>query len=318
MLAEISKIKERFEGRDLLSIRDLAREEIEILFQVAYFLKETRRKGEKHHFLPGRKLAMIFEKPSTRTRVSFEVGMYELGGYPLFLSRQELQLGRGETIEDTARTLERYVDGIVARVFHQETLEELAKSARIPVINALSDREHPCQALGDFFTIWERDLLSNTLKFAFIGDGNNVCASLALLSAKLGVHFVHSCPVGYELPAEIWAVASKESSATGAKLEVVHSPEEGAKDADVIYTDVWVSMGQEEETDRRKKDFQRFQVNSSLLKLAKEKAVVMHCLPARRGEELTDEVIDGEHSIVFDQAENRLHIQKAILTLFIP
>lgn len=318
MLAEISKIKERFEGRDLLSIRDLAREEIEILFQVAYFLKEAKRKGEKHHLLPGRKLAMIFEKPSTRTRVSFEVGMYELGGYPLFLSRQELQLGRGETIGDTARTLERYVDGIVARVFHQETLEELAKSARIPVLNALSDREHPCQALGDFFTIWERDLLSSSLRFAFIGDGNNVCASLALLSAKLGIHFIHSCPVGYELPAEIWKVASEESSATGAKLEVVHSPEEGAKDADVIYTDVWVSMGQEEETERRKKDFQRFQVNSSLLKLAREKVVVMHCLPARRGEELTDEVIDGEHSIVFDQAENRLHIQKAILALFIP
>ena len=298
---EIKEIKGRFQGRDLLSISQLTKEEVLTLFEVAKLLKDMQKRGEPHPLLQGKAIALLFEKPSTRTRVSFEVGVYQLGAYPLFLSRQDLQLGRGETIADTARTLERYVDAIMARVFKQETLEELAKYADIPVINGLSDKEHPCQALGDFFTLWERGMLRGDMKFVFLGDGNNVCASLTLLSSLLGVNFLHICPPGYELPFAVSFSHSKDD----------------IKDADVIYTDVWVSMGQEEESEKRKRDFAPYQLNSSLLELAKPEAVVMHCLPARRGEEITDEVMDGPHSIIFDQAENRLHIQKAILALFV-
>lgn len=315
--SKIMELKKRFQGRDLLSISDLTKEEAFLLFEVAKLLKDMQKRGEPHPILQGKSIALLFEKPSTRTRVSFEVGTYQLGAYPLFLSRQDLQLGRGETIADTARTLERYVDAIMGRVFKQETLEELAKHAKIPVINGLSDKEHPCQALGDFFTLWEKGLLGKDKKFVFLGDGNNVCASLALLSAKLGMPFLHITPPGYELPSAIQETARKEAEENGVSFSLSYEPEEGIKGADVIYTDVWVSMGQEEETEKRKRDFRPYQLNSSLLRLAKPEAVVMHCLPARRGEEITDEVMDGPQSIIFDQAENRLHIQKAILALLV-
>lgn len=315
--SEITELKKRFQGRDLLSISDLTKEEVFLLFEVAKLLKDMQKRGEPHPILQGKSIALLFEKPSTRTRVSFEVGTYQLGAYPLFLSRQDLQLGRGETIADTARTLERYIDAIMGRVFKQETLEELAKHAKIPVINGLSDKEHPCQALGDFFTLWEKGILGKDKKFVFLGDGNNVCASLALLSAKLGVPFLHITPPGYELPPAIQETARKEAEENGVSFSLCYEPEDGIKGADVIYTDVWVSMGQEEETEKRKKDFRPYQLNSSLLRLAKPEAVVMHCLPARRGEEITDEVMDGPQSIIFDQAENRLHIQKAILALLV-
>lgn len=315
--SEIQELKKRFKGRDLLSISDLSREEVLILFQVAKLLKDMQKRGEPHPILQGKTIALLFEKPSTRTRVSFEVGAYQLGAYPLFLSRQDLQLGRGETIADTARTLERYVDAIMGRVFKQETLVELARFANIPVINGLSDKEHPCQALGDFFTLWERDRISKDSKFVFLGDGNNVCASLALISAKLGVPFCHITPPGYELPQDIQETARREAEENGVDFSICYEPEEGVKGADVIYTDVWVSMGQEEETEKRKNDFRPYQLNISLLQLAKPSVVVMHCLPARRGEEITDEVMDGPNSIIFDQAENRLHIQKAILALLV-
>ncbi|MGB9877636.1 MAG: ornithine carbamoyltransferase [bacterium] len=310
--SEIKEIKRRFQGRDLLSISDLVREEVYILFDVGRLLKDMLKRGEAHPLLAGKAIALLFEKPSTRTRVSFEVGVYQLGAYPLFLSRQDLQLGRGETIGDTARTLERYVDAIMARVFKQETLEELAKHANIPVINGLSDKEHPCQALGDFFTLWEKGKLNEKMKFVFLGDGNNVCASLALLSALLGVPFVHISPPGYELPESIQEEVKGKTSFLS-----TNDIREGIREADVIYTDVWVSMGQEEEAEKRRRDFAPYQLNSSVLSLAKRDVVVMHCLPARRGEEITDEVMDGPHSIIFDQAENRLHIQKAILALFV-
>lgn len=315
--SEIQKLKKSFKGRNLLSISDLAKEEVLVLFQVAKLLKDMQKKGEPHPLLRGKTIALLFEKPSTRTRVSFEVGVYQLGAYPLFLSRQDLQLGRGETIADTARTLERYVDAIMGRVFKQETLEELAKFANIPVINGLSDKEHPCQALGDFFTLWERNRIDEDLKFVFLGDGNNVCASLALLSAKLGVPFLHITPPGYELPHGVQVAVREEAEKNGVPFSICYEPEEGIRGADVIYTDVWVSMGQEEETEKRKNAFRPYQLNSSLLKLAKPDAMVMHCLPAKRGEEITDEVMDGTNSIIFDQAENRLHIQKAILALLV-
>ncbi len=315
--SDIKKIKKQFQGRDLLSISDLTKEEVVLLFEVAELLKGMQKEGKPHPLLEGKTIALLFEKPSTRTRVSFEVGTYQLGAYPLFLSYQDLQLGRGETIADTARTLERYVDAIMGRVFKQETLEELAQYANIPVINGLSDREHPCQALGDFFTLWEKGKMHKESKFVFLGDGNNVCASLALLSTKLGVPFTHISPPGYELPLKIQESARREAEENAISFSITHNPEEGIKDADVIYTDVWVSMGQEEEREKRKRDFLPYQLNSSLLSLAKSNVVVMHCLPARRGEEITDEVMDGPHSIIFDQAENRLHIQKAILALLV-
>jgi len=314
---EIKEIKKKFQGRDLLSITDLTKEEVFLLFELAALLKERQRKGEPQPILEGKTIALLFEKPSTRTRVSFEVGAHQLGAYPLFLSRQDLQLGRGETIADTAKTLERYVDAIMGRVFKQETLEELAAYANIPVINGLSDKEHPCQALGDFFTLWERQRINKSQKFVFLGDGNNVCASLALLSSKLGVPFLHISPPGYELPPSIQEQARQEAEINGATFSFTNDPKEGVKDATVLYTDVWVSMGQEAETEKRKRDFLPYQLNSSLLQLARTEAVVMHCLPARRGEEITDEVMDGPHSIIFDQAENRLHIQKAILSLLV-
>ena len=295
--------------KDLISISDLNRAEVEALFDTTYMLKT----GAIKKILYGKTLAMVFEKPSLRTRVTFEVGMNQLEGNAIYLSQADIKLGGRESVSDAARNLERWVDGIVARTFKHETVVELADNSGVPVINALSDLEHPCQALADFFTIMEKKQSVNGLKLAFVGDGNNVCNSLILLSAIMGAHFVVACPERYDPNRSIVEHAQQANRASGGKLEIVHDPEDAAKDADVIYTDVWVSMGDETETERRMKDFKGFQVNGKLLSRAKPDVIVMHCLPAKRGVEISDEVIDGPHSVVFDQAENRLHIQKAIL-----
>jgi len=305
-------------GRDLLTLQDYTREEIMFILETAKMLKQRYYSGERViPILKGKTLAMIFQKPSTRTRVSFEVAMLQLGGFVLYLSWNELQLGRGETIADTARVLSRYVDGIMARVYKQSDLEELAKYADIPIINGLSDLYHPCQALGDMLTIWEKKGRLKDLKIAWVGDGNNVANSLIIISTKLGLDIAVATPKGYEPPKHVIEWAYENARASGSKIVLTNDPSEAVKDADVIYTDVWVSMGQEKEREIRLKVFRPYQVNKELIKKAKENVIFMHCLPAHRGEEVTDEVIDGPWSVVWDQAENRLHAQKAILSLLL-
>ncbi|MCC6022508.1 MAG: ornithine carbamoyltransferase [Desulfurococcaceae archaeon] len=306
-------------GRDLLSISDLSREELVYILEVSKMLKGRYYAGEVIiPLLNGKTLAMIFQKPSTRTRVSFEVAMYQLGGYALYLNWNDLQLGRGESIADTARVLSRYVNGITARVLKHTDLEELAKYSSVPVINALSDLEHPCQALADVLTIWEKKGRLEGIKLAFVGDGSdNVLHSLLLACAKLGINISIATPPGYEPKKEILRIAEEEGSRYGSLIEIVREPEVAVRGADVIYTDVWVSMGQESERAKRISDLSRYRVTVDLMKLAKEDAIFMHCLPARRGEEVVDEVIDGKWSVVWDQAENRLHVQKALLSLLL-
>jgi ornithine carbamoyltransferase len=304
-----SKIGVEAMKKDILSITDLSKEEIYELLELATDLKKKRKAGEPTEFLKNKSLGMIFEKSSTRTRVSFEVAMTDFGGHALYLNSRDIQIGRGETIEDTARTLSGYLHGIMARVMSHETVKKLAEYSTIPVINALSDREHPCQILGDFLTILEYKHKFEGLKFAWVGDGNNVCNSALLGSAIMGMEFVIACPKGYEPEDEF----IKKAKALGGKFTVTDDPKTAAKDADVIYTDVWVSMGDEAEQEKRLKDFAAFQVNSKLLGAAKPDVIVMHCLPARRGLEITDEVMDGKNSVIFDEAENRLHAQKALI-----
>lgn len=306
-------------GRDLLSISDLSREELVYILEVSKMLKGRYYAGEVIiPLLNGKTLAMIFQKPSTRTRVSFEIAMYQLGGYALYLNWNDLQLGRGESIADTARVLSRYVNGITARVLKHTDLEELAKYSSVPVINALSDLEHPCQALADVLTIWEKKGKLEGIKLAFVGDGSdNVLHSLLLACAKLGINISIATPPGYEPKKEILRIAEEEGSRYGSLIEIVREPEVAVRGADVIYTDVWVSMGQESERAKRISDLSRYRVTVDLMKLAKEDAIFMHCLPARRGEEVVDEVIDGKWSVVWDQAENRLHVQKALLSLLL-
>lgn len=292
---------------------DFSVKEIQRIFSLAEELKKKQKRGEPHEYLKNKSLAMIFQKPSTRTRVSFEVAMTQLGGHALNLSPNDLQLSRGETIADTARVLSRYCDAIMARVFAHQDIEELAKNADVPVINGLSDKFHPCQGLTDIFTIQEKLGDLKNLKIAFVGDGdNNVTNSLMLLSARLGIDFAVACPDKYRPRQEILALANSDIKKTKAKIEITNNPIEAVKDAQVVYTDVWVSMGREDKEERLK-SLKPYQLNSELLKKASKGALIMHCLPAHRGEEITDEVIDGPQSIVFDQAENRLHVQKAIL-----
>lgn len=302
-------------GKHITSILDLSAEEIRQVLKTSEKLKLERLQGVPHHILPGRALGMIFEKPSTRTRISFEVGINQLGGTGLYLSSRDLQLGRGETIADTARVLARYVDGIMARVFSHNTIIELAKYSTVPVINGLSDFEHPCQALGDIFTMEEKFGKLKGLKLAYIGDGNNVCNSLMFICAKLGINFHSASPGGY-LPSErVMNISLDLAKKTGAKIEAGRDIDAALKNADAIYTDVWVSMGDEKEKEERLKQFQPYQLNGETLKKASPDAIVLHCLPAHRGEEITDEVMDGSQSAVWDQAENRLHVQKAIIAL---
>jgi len=303
-------------GKDLISVHDLSIEEIEQIFETAAYLKMMNKMGTPHQPLKGRTLGMIFTKASTRTRVSFEVGIYQLGGYALYLSANDLQLRRGETIADTARVLSRYLDGIMIRTFAHQDVIDLAKYADIPVINGLTDDEHPCQALADLFTVREKfgkDLRGR--KMVFVGDGNNVAVSVGHASVKCGMDFVLGCPVGYEMKPEYWQQIVDDAKLTGAKVELIHDPYEAVKGADVIYADVFASMGQEAEHERKLKDLMPFQVNTQLMAAAKPETLFMHCLPAHRGEEVTDEVADGPNSVIFDEAENRLHVQKAIMAL---
>jgi len=298
--------------KDLLSIYDLTAEEIETILHKAGELKQMHQQGTPYRPLEGKTLAMVFEKPSTRTRVSFEVGMYQLGGHALFLNPQDTQLGRGEALADTARVLSRYVEGIMIRTFAQERVVEMARFTSVPVINGLTDLLHPCQILSDCFTIWEKRGAYRGLTVAYVGDGNNVANSWINGALRLGFDLWLACPKGYEPDKKILSRAQAEGSS---QIVLTHDPQEAVEEADVVNTDVWASMGQEEEREKRTKAFQGYQVNAALLREAREDVLVMHCLPAHRGEEITDEVMDGPHAAVFDQAENRLHVQKAILTL---
>ena len=302
-------------GRHLLTLYDFTKEELNLFLKAGEELKLKSKMGEKTPILSGKKLGMIFEKPSTRTRVSFEVAMYELGGHAIYLSSNELQLKRGETIADTARVLSRYLDGIMARVFSHKDLVELAKHSTIPVINGLSDMFHPCQILGDLLTIKEKKGRLDGVKLTYLGDGNNVCHSLMIGGVKMGLKVVVATPKEYQPDPEVIKMA-KECEKDGGELILIEDPIEAVRDSDVIYTDVWVSMGQED-SEIKKKKLLPYQVNKDLVKYAKDDYIFMHCLPAHRGEEVVDEVIDSENSVVFDQAENRLHIQKGILALLL-
>lgn len=308
-------------GRDFLTLAHFTREELLFMLETAKMFKQRYYAGERIiPVLVGRHLAMIFEKPSTRTRISFETAMKELGGFAMYLSAQELQLARGETIEDTARVLSRYVDGIMARVYEHEKLEKLAEHATVPVINGLSDLLHPAQALTDIYTIMEkkgRDITK--LKIVFIGDGgDNVLHSLMLGIGILGGRIIVSSPKGYDPHPRVVKLFEERAVPNGGSYEIIRDPYEAVKGADVVYTDVWVSMGQEKERERRIRDLEPYRVTVDLMKHAKPDAIFMHCLPAHRGEEVVNEVIDGPWSVVWDQAENRKHVQKAILALLIP
>ncbi|MEH7442789.1 ornithine carbamoyltransferase [Bacillus sp. JJ1122] len=300
-------------GKDLLTLADLASEEIIGLIEKAVELKEKTLKKQFDYPLKGKILGMIFDKSSTRTRVSFEVGMIQLGGSALYLNGNDLQLGRGETVADTAQVLSQYLDGIMIRTFSHSSVEELAEHAAIPVINGLTDLFHPCQALADLLTVYEKKGKLAGLKLAYIGDGNNMAHSLMIACTKVGMNVSIAAPKEYFPDTAVTAMCEKFAEITGAKLVITDSPTKAVKDADIIYTDVWTSMGQEAENEQRLKAFQDYQVNEDLLEQAKKDYLFMHCLPAHRGEEVSAEVIDGDHSVVFDQAGNRLHAQKALL-----
>src|SRR6059036_572715 len=310
MLAVADSLK----GRSFTRVADWSRDELLQVLDLADELKRKQQAGEEHRLLPGRTLGMIFQKPSTRTRVSFEVGIYQLGGTALYLSAGDLQLGLGETIKDTAVVLSRYLDAIMIRTFAQADVEELATHASIPVINGLTDSAHPCQALADVMTIRARFGRLEGLKVVYLGDGNNVCASLMVACAKLGMPFVAATPPAYRPDQRVVEIARE----AGGSVELVDDPREGAREADVLYTDVWTSMGQDEERERRLRDLAGYGIDEELVRLAGEDSIVLHCLPAHYGEEITEDVLYGPQSAVWDQAENRLHAQKALLALVIP
>ncbi|WP_026675427.1 ornithine carbamoyltransferase [Alkalihalobacterium bogoriense] len=315
MESNVRTIPSTLKGKDLLTLLDYSTEEIKYLLERAVELKHAQKHGKMAPLLAGKSLGMIFENASTRTRVSFEVGMTQLGGHALFLSPRDLQIGRGEPICDTAQVLSRYVDAIMIRTNSHKTVEELAKYATVPVINALTDDYHPCQALADMLTVYETKGLYKGLKVSFIGDGNNVAHSLVIICAKLGIDIAVATPPGYELNQSILQKAKEVAKRTGAVIEQTNDPVYAVTGADVIYTDVWASMGYEAEQENRLQIFQPYQVNKSLVKHAKRDFMFLHCLPAHRGEEVTADIIDDpKHSYIYDEAENRLHAQKAILT----
>lgn len=304
-----------FNQKHLLTLQDWSEDEIYQCLSLALKIKRMQKSGQEQTCLKGKTLAMIFAKSSTRTRVSFEVGASQLGGNALFLSTADIQLGRGEPISDTAQVLSRMVDGIMIRTFKQSDLEELAKYGSIPIINGLTDEFHPCQVLADLLTIYEKKGTLKGLKLAFVGDGNNMAHSLMIGCSKLGMDIAIASPDGYK-PNPVytaWSVANADKH--GSKVTICTDPLEACKDADVLYTDVWASMGQESEAAKRIQDFAGYQINGESLKVAKKDCIFLHCLPAHRGEEVTSEVIDGEHSVIFDEAENRLHAQKAVMSL---
>jgi ornithine carbamoyltransferase len=306
-------MKSSLRGKHLVSLHDLTAEEIYQILDLADELKRQHGRGEVHRPLTGKTLAMIFQKPSLRTRVSFEAGTNRYGGHAIYLGPEDIRLGQRESVADIARTLSRYVDAIMARTFGHEIVVELARYASVPVINGLTDLEHPCQILADLMTVREKKPNLAGLKMAFLGDGNNVAHSLLQGCAKVGMHITLAVAKGYEPNKRLLAEARQDSKATGAILAVTHQVEEAVKNADVVYTDVWVSMGQEAQRKKKIKLMRPYQLNAKLLSRAKQNAIVLHCLPAHRGEEITDEVIEGPQSAVFDQAENRLHAQMAVL-----
>lgn len=304
--------------KDLLSLADLSTDELWHILNVAQELKEEwQEEGGNQPILMGKTLGMIFQKPSLRTRVSFEVAMLQLGGEALYLSPNEIQLGKRESVEDVARVLSRYVDCIMARVFAHNDVETLAAYSRVPVINGLSDYNHPCQGLADLFTILEKKGALHGLKLAWVGDGNNVLGSLLLGASKVGMDISAATPPGYEPPIDVVELAFRFAAESGSEIEIGNDPHAAVRDADIIYTDVWTSMGQEAEREQRHKVFPPYQVNAALVAEADPETIVMHCLPAHRGQEITDEVADGPNSVLFDQAENRLHAQKGLLAVLI-
>ncbi|MBE0466357.1 MAG: ornithine carbamoyltransferase [Candidatus Desulforudis sp.] len=304
-------------GRDFLSILDFSLRELGAVFGLARDLKMKLKAGEGYPLCAGKTLAMIFQKPSTRTRVSFEVGMHQLGGHALYLNAGDLQLGRGETVADTARVLSRYVDGIMIRTFKQSDVEELARHAAVPVINGLTDWEHPCQIMADFLTILEHKGRLEGLKLAYVGDGNNVAQSLLLGGARVGMRVAMATPPGYAPNPELVYRAAAEAVESGGEIELTNDPVAAVRDADVVMTDTWASMGRENEHDARVALFRPYQVNEALVAHARPDYIFMHCLPAHRGEEVVNAVMDGPHSVIWDEAENRLHVQKALLALLL-
>jgi ornithine carbamoyltransferase len=302
-------------GKSLISINDLTLEEIYQIFDLAKSLKERLLAGEPHNLLEGKTLGMIFSKPSTRTRISFEVGIYQLGGIGLYFNQNDLQLKKSENIQDTAKVLSRYLDGIMIRTFDHQDVIDLAKYGSIPVINGLTDLLHPCQVLTDLFTVREKKRKLQGLKLAYIGDGNNMAHSLLHGCSKVGMDIAIASPSGYKPNEEIVRNSQINAKYMNSRIEILDDPAAAVKNADVVYTDVWASMGQEAEAQDRKKKFQKFQVNPQLVKNAKEDYIFMHCLPAHRGEEVVNEVADSSNSVIFDEAENRLHVQKAIMAL---
>jgi len=313
LTAQEEELAASLKGRDFLNLMDYAPQELRYLLDLAIELKRKQKAGEVYQPLKGKTLGMIFEKSSTRTRVSFEVGMYQLGGHALFLSKNDIQMGRGETIRDTAQTMSRYLNGIIIRTFGHRNVVELARGATIPVINALSDQSHPCQAMADYQTVLETKGRLEGIKIAYIGDGNNMAHSLMMGASKLGMHFASASPEGYEPDADIVKQSREVGAETGSSIDVYRDPREAIENADIVYTDVWASMGFEEEQQERERAFAPYQVNEELTKHAKSDYLFMHCLPAHRGEEVSEGVIDGPHSVIFDEAENRLHAQKAIM-----
>jgi ornithine carbamoyltransferase len=309
-------LKTSLSRKDLLSMSDLRTEEIKLVLHLATRLKKEHRDGKDRTVLRGKSLGMLFQKPSTRTRVSFEVGMNQLGGDSVYLSTNDIQLSRGETIEDTAKTLSLYLDCIMARVYDHTDVQKLAAFASIPVINGLSDSFHPCQILADLLTIQEQKKKLKGIRLAWLGDGDNVCNDLLIGCSKMGVHMAAACPRGYSPMEEVIALAKSEARRSGSQIIVTEDPRLAVKDADVVVTDTFISIGKEEEKATREAAFlPKYQVNSGIMKLAHEDAIFMHCLPAKRGQEVTPEVIDGSQSVVWSEAENRMHVQKALLTL---
>ena len=296
---------------DLISIEDIGTEAILEILDLASKIKGDRAKYADS--LKGKCIGLIFQKPSNRTRVSFEIGMVQLGGYAIYLGPNEIEMGKREAIKDVAAVLSRYLDGIVARTYKHEDVKELAKYSSVPVINGLSDHAHPCQALSDIFTVREKLGTFKGITLSYVGDGNNVLNSLVCAATKVGLNMKVATPKGYEPMKELVKIAKSFADKSGSRIEFSNDPKLAAKDADVLYTDVWVSMGQESQAAKRKRDFKNFQISDSLMKLARKGCLVMHCLPAHRGEEITDSVIDSKNSIVYDQAENRMHVEKAIL-----
>ncbi|MEH7491476.1 ornithine carbamoyltransferase [Neobacillus niacini] len=308
----------QLKDKDFLSLSDFHTDEILYLLEEAKELKSLQKQGKPHPYLSGKVLGMIFEKSSTRTRVSFEVGMLQLGGHAIFLSSRDIQLGRGESISDTAKVLSRYIDCMMIRTFSHDSVKELAEHATVPVINGLTDLHHPTQVMADLLTIQEHKGKLAGLKMCYLGDGNNNMAhSLMEGAAKVGMHISIASPPGYLPDGNITEKAIETGKITGSKVSITHNPVEAIKDADIVVTDVWTSMGQEAETEKRLKDLADYQVNAELCQHAKQDYIFLHCLPAHRGEEVTAEIIDGPHSVVFDEAENRLHAQKAILKLLL-